>query len=474
MENYLSHHGVKGQRWGVRRYQNKDGSLTEAGRKHYGVAQKQKVSIKDQLADESLKVVSSASINYAPIIKEPINKTEVARRGGLTKNETKECIKLANGVYAKAAKEERRITPIIVEAVADNGASMHGLEHRLKQPTSIAAKIGSDAKKDGISFSSAAGSISDSIRYTVLQNDDKFVKTYASLRDNLADRGFSEIKCKNYFSQFRDGKVSHKALQSIFETPNGVQFEVQFQTPYSQAAKNLKLPLYNEVRRSDTTLQRRDEIIGVMKELAENTPNPSGIFGIKEITRSSSIAHSSLMHHGVKGQKWGVRRYRNKDGSLTEEGVYHYRKMKANKTKGDVDRIYNSMSRKDKALLGDSEGAKEFLTSDEGEYVVKRFLDKDGDVPVAFLDIMTTAKVGHLTVAVGTDPKYRGQGRALKLAQKGVKWFDKNADKLGATYLGWGAYSNNTPSRKIAEKAGFAYEPNRSSDEWSVYGYQKK
>ena len=29
----LYHHGVKGQRWGIRRYQNKDGSLTALGRK---------------------------------------------------------------------------------------------------------------------------------------------------------------------------------------------------------------------------------------------------------------------------------------------------------------------------------------------------------------------------------------------------------------------------------------------------------
>lgn len=31
-----------------------------------------------------------------------------------------------------------------------------------------------------------------------------------------------------------------------------------------------------------------------------------------------------LVHHGVKGQKWGVRRYQNKDGSLTPEGKRRY------------------------------------------------------------------------------------------------------------------------------------------------------
>ena len=31
--NELYHHGIKGQKWGVRRYQNKDGSLTPAGKK---------------------------------------------------------------------------------------------------------------------------------------------------------------------------------------------------------------------------------------------------------------------------------------------------------------------------------------------------------------------------------------------------------------------------------------------------------
>ena len=33
MENELTHYGIKGMKWGVRRFQNKNGSLTAAGKK---------------------------------------------------------------------------------------------------------------------------------------------------------------------------------------------------------------------------------------------------------------------------------------------------------------------------------------------------------------------------------------------------------------------------------------------------------
>jgi hypothetical protein len=37
MKNELYHHGIKGQKWGVRRFQNENGSYTDEGKKRYGI-----------------------------------------------------------------------------------------------------------------------------------------------------------------------------------------------------------------------------------------------------------------------------------------------------------------------------------------------------------------------------------------------------------------------------------------------------
>lgn len=38
------------------------------------------------------------------------------------------------------------------------------------------------------------------------------------------------------------------------------------------------------------------------------------------------ILNNELQHHGIKRQKWGVRRFQNPDGSLTPAGIRRYRK----------------------------------------------------------------------------------------------------------------------------------------------------
>lgn len=52
---YLAHYGIKGMKWGERKYQNSDGSLTALGRVHYGVGEARKsvgkaaVSVKEAI-----------------------------------------------------------------------------------------------------------------------------------------------------------------------------------------------------------------------------------------------------------------------------------------------------------------------------------------------------------------------------------------------------------------------------------------
>lgn len=48
LSDELYHHGIKGQKWGVRRFQNKDGSLTNAGKKRYYVENDHGVVFKEK------------------------------------------------------------------------------------------------------------------------------------------------------------------------------------------------------------------------------------------------------------------------------------------------------------------------------------------------------------------------------------------------------------------------------------------
>lgn len=93
----LQHHGILGQRWGVRRYQNSDGSLTSEGRKHYGYKAARNNSSVDKLtgrkaardsAKEANKIseedakmlnkVTSTTINSARNVNKAITKSEEA------------------------------------------------------------------------------------------------------------------------------------------------------------------------------------------------------------------------------------------------------------------------------------------------------------------------------------------------------------------------------------------------------------
>ena len=248
----IRHYGVKGMRWGVRRYQN-------------------------EFSDAEKSVVNKLSNSYSKFVKKPIDISEVMSRGNVNSEDAYMCARLANKMFDRSARIEPKITNDVVSAVSNSGCKMYGLKYRLKQPTSMAGKIASDAKEKNISYKEAANGIKDSIRYTSVSNTKDFVKNYAAIKTDLEKKGYSETKCKNYFVSFKQGKVMHKAVQSAFRDKSGNVFELQFQTPSSQAAKELKLPLYEERRKVGINEMRAKELESNMLDLANQVEDPKYI-----------------------------------------------------------------------------------------------------------------------------------------------------------------------------------------------------
>lgn len=69
MSETLTHYGIKGMRWGIRRFQNKDGSLTPAGKKRYAEndseSEKSKVSEDYRRARRTISEMSDSELQEA-------------------------------------------------------------------------------------------------------------------------------------------------------------------------------------------------------------------------------------------------------------------------------------------------------------------------------------------------------------------------------------------------------------------------
>lgn len=232
VENALAHHGIKGQKWGVRRFQNEDGSLTEAGKRRYAtvfVSGSSKTQTEDSpyRRDELPKAVQD----------------ELNRHMSLN----------SNFVVGDAPGIDRQVQDYLNRANYSN-VSVYG------PGTAVRYQANKNWKTHPI----------DAPEYEVGS------KEWLAAKDIAME------------------KVSTEGLAVVLD----------------EGAKATRKNVERLVQNGKTVM---------VYELNKNGAD------YDRWINDGKLKHSDyLMHHGIKGQKWGVRRFQNEDGSLTAAGKARY------------------------------------------------------------------------------------------------------------------------------------------------------
>ena len=246
---------------------NKDNPLVGAA---YGTGK----TVREEAAANADVIRGRLSNKVNAIEEEPLNVEKVMKEGGCDRATAEKAGKLAKDIFDKASADSEQITADVIAVATKNGGNMYGLDYRQKQQTSMARKIASDAKADGVSLESAAAGVKDSVRYTAVFETKDFRAGYENVKNTLLEQGYKHVRSKDFFEMYDQGKSCIKSVQDVFESPNGTKFEFQFQTPESQGAKEVTHPLYEKQRSASTSKRDSDRLNAIMTDIFADVPTP--------------------------------------------------------------------------------------------------------------------------------------------------------------------------------------------------------
>ena len=239
--------------------------------------------------DKAIDIVRDYATNDkpAPFERKECNRDKVKEKANCDDDTAKRAEELAKGIYDEAEKVEPKITSDIMGIAESCDGKMWRIDSRMKEETSLARKIVTDAYEEYDSgfkgdLDHAAGKISDAVRYTIVFENGDFSKGYQDVKAALAEKGYTEVKFKNNFEKYSNGTYDIKSVQCKFQDKNGYEFELQFHTYETQGTKELTHPMYEESRKRGQNPSKKNKLKRLTVEAYTFVTDPEGVMTLNK------------------------------------------------------------------------------------------------------------------------------------------------------------------------------------------------